>query len=158
MAARNTSRQDAARALHSGTIHLLRALSEVDRETGLTAARLSALSVLVYGGAQTLGALARAEGVAGPTMTRIVDGLVTAKLVVRQPHPTDGRAVQLAATEPGTALMHSAANRRLQLLVSALGDLPARDQARVLAAASCLDPLASAVRQRARPRAERRSR
>ena len=65
----------------------------MDRLAGLTPARLSALSVIVFGGPQSLGALAAAEGVAGPTMTRIVDGLVAAGLAERRPDPgTDGRS------------------------------------------------------------------
>ncbi len=82
-----------ASALNSGAIHVLRGLRVVDRLAGLTPQRLSALSVLVFGGPCSLGALASAEGVAGPTMTRIVDGLIDAGLAERQPHPSDGRAV-----------------------------------------------------------------
>ena len=66
---------DTARLLNSAAIHLLRNLRVVDKESGLTPARLSALSVLVFGGSMPLGRLARIEGVTSPTMTRIVDGL-----------------------------------------------------------------------------------
>ena len=65
-------------------------LRVVDREAGLTPARLSALSVLVFGGPCTLGRLARTEDVAGPTMTRIVDGLELG-LARREPHPDNAR-------------------------------------------------------------------
>ena len=66
---------DAARELNSAAIHLLRGLKAVDRRSGLTPARLSALSVLVFVGAMPVGRLAEIEDVASPTMTRIVDGL-----------------------------------------------------------------------------------
>lgn len=56
----------AASALNSGAIHLLRSLAAVDRLAGLPRARLSALSVLVFGGQKTLGELAAAEGIASP--------------------------------------------------------------------------------------------
>jgi len=61
--------------LHSAAIHLLRQLRKEDDTSGLSAPRLSALSVVVFGGPLTLGALARAEQVRPPTMTRIGTGL-----------------------------------------------------------------------------------
>ena len=61
--------------LHSAAIHLLRTLRKEDDSSGLSAPRLSALSVVVFGGPLTLGQLARAEQVRPPTMTRIVTGL-----------------------------------------------------------------------------------
>ena len=47
--------------LHSTAIHLLRRLRVEDDASGLTAPRLSALSVIVFGGPLTLGELAAAE-------------------------------------------------------------------------------------------------
>src|SRR5918992_1439308 len=78
--------------LHSAAIHLLRRLRRVDVASGLTAPRLSALSVVVFSGPLTLGALAAAEQVQPPTMTRIVGALEAAGLVQREPKPGDGRA------------------------------------------------------------------
>jgi DNA-binding MarR family transcriptional regulator len=135
-----------ASALNSGAIHLLRSLAAVDRRSGLPRARLSALSVLVFGGSRTLGELAAAEGVAGPTMTRIVDGLIAEHLAERLPHPTDGRAVLIAATAAGETLMRGAQRRRIDALAAAIAGLPP-DQWLILAAAGpLLDELAAAVR------------
>ena len=61
--------------LHSAAIHLLRRVRKQDAATGEGPARLSALSVLVFGGPMTLGQLAAAEQVKPPTMSRIVTGL-----------------------------------------------------------------------------------
>src|SRR6476661_10655355 len=77
--------------LHSAAIHLLRRLRREDDASGLSAPRLSALSVVVFGGPLTLGALAAAEQVRPPTMTRIVSALEAAGLVQREPGPRDGR-------------------------------------------------------------------
>ena len=148
MALRNANLATAA-ALNSGAIHLLRNLAPVDAEAGLTPARLSALSVLVFGGPRTLGALAAAEGVAGPTMTRIVDGLIGGGLAERRPHPTDGRAVYLAATSDGEALMRAAQRRRLDAIAAALAALPVPDRRRLAVAAGALDQLAVALREQA---------
>jgi DNA-binding MarR family transcriptional regulator len=135
-----------ASALNSGAIHLLRGLAAVDRQSGLPRARLSALSVLVFGGSRTLGELAVAEGVAGPTMTRIADGLIAEHLAERLPHPTDGRAVVIAATAAGGALMRAAQRRRIDALVAALAGLPLDQQLVLASAGPLLDELAASVR------------
>ena len=64
-----------ADGLHSAAIHLLRRVRKQDIASGEGPARLSALSVLVFGGPKTLGELAAAEQVKPPTMSRIVAGL-----------------------------------------------------------------------------------
>jgi len=139
--------EDTATQLNSGAIHLLRAMRRVDRETGLPPGQLSALSVLVFGGPLTLGALAGVEDVAGPTMTRIVDGLVARGLAERQP-AADRRAVRVAATPAGHELMAGGRRRRVEVLTEALGALPAADRRRLRAAAPLLDRLAAEVRTR----------
>jgi len=140
-----------ASALNSGAIHLLRSLAAVDRMAGLTPARLSALSVLVFGGPQSLGALAAAERVAGPTMTRIVDGLAAGGLAERRPDPADGRAVVIAATAAGDGLMRAAAGRRIAAIATAIEGLSARDRRRLAAASGLLDELARTIRDGTRP-------
>jgi hypothetical protein len=75
---RESAQDDAERTadrLHSAAIHLLRRLRREDAKSGLSAPRLSALSVLVFGGPLTLGELANAEQVRPPTMTRLVTAL-----------------------------------------------------------------------------------
>jgi DNA-binding MarR family transcriptional regulator len=136
-----------ASALNSGAIHLLRSLAAVDRLAGLTPARLSALSVIVFGGPRPLGELAAAERVAGPTMTRIVDGLVAGGLAERRPDPRDGRAALIAATPAGDALMRAAAGRRISAIADAIGELPAADRRRLVASAGLLDRLATTIRE-----------
>jgi DNA-binding MarR family transcriptional regulator len=138
--------EQVASALNSGAIHLLRSLAAIDKLSGLTPARLSALSVLVFAGPHSLGALAATERVAGPTMTRIVDGLAGSGLAERQPDPADGRAVLIAATAAGDNLMRAAAARRISAISMAIQSLPAADQGRIAAAAGLLDQVASAVR------------
>jgi hypothetical protein len=59
--------------LHSAAIHLLRRLRVEDEALGISAPRLSALSVLVFAGPRRVGELAEAEQVEPPT--RLVDGM-----------------------------------------------------------------------------------
>jgi DNA-binding MarR family transcriptional regulator len=141
------SAQETARLLNSGAIHLLRGLRRVDRLTSLSPARLSALSVLVFGGPCTLGRLAAIEDVAGPTMTRIVDGLVDLGLAVRSPHPDSARSVRIEATGRGSELMREAAERRVTAIVQAFELLPQREQARLASAAPALLQLGEVVRR-----------
>lgn len=141
------ARQEIARDLNSGAIRLLRGMRNVDRESGLTPARLSALSVLVFGGPATVGRLAQAEDVASPTMTRIVDGLSALGLVERTAHPDSGRAVVVTATAAGHALMKAAARRRFDAITIAMAGLSEPDQDALRAAALPLRRLAAIIRQ-----------
>src|SRR5918999_325999 len=98
--------------LHSAAIHLLRRLRRVDATTGLSGPRLSALSVVVFGGPLTLGELAAAEQVKPPTMTRLVRALEARGLVSRETDEHDGRVVRLRATAKGRSLMAQGRARR----------------------------------------------
>lgn len=114
--------QVAAR-LHSASIRLLRLLRREDDSSGLSAPRLSALSVLVFAGPQSLAELAAAEQVRPPTMSRIVDGLLEAGLVTRDVKPGDRRSVRIAATEEGKRLLEAGRERRVRALNSRLARL-----------------------------------
>ena len=134
-----------ARELNAGAIHLLRAMGKVDAEAGLTPARLSALSVVVFGGPVPLGRLARIEGVTSPTMTRLVDALVAAGLVVRQAHPDSDRMVLVSATRAGRDLMLGAAERRADVIVDAMRGLSPAERRVMREAAPLLERLAAGV-------------
>ena len=118
---------EVADRLHSAAIHLLRRVRRVDDESGLTAARLSALSVLVFGGSATVGQLARAEQVSAPTMSRLVTALERDGLVTREPHATDGRAVVVHATAEGRLILERGHERRISELGALLDGLSQRD-------------------------------
>ena len=97
-----------ATALNSVAIHLVRRSRRADLALGVTPARLSALSVLVFGGPRTMQELADAEQVAGPTMSKLVAALVSDGLVRREPDASDRRAVRLSATAAGRRLIERA--------------------------------------------------
>jgi DNA-binding MarR family transcriptional regulator len=115
--------EEVADRLHSAAIHLLRQAAEEDRGAGLSRARLSALSVVVFRGPLTLGELAAAEGVRPATMTGIVNGLERDGLVRRRPHANDRRAIQIKATTAGRRLFERARGQRIDLIASRLDDL-----------------------------------
>lgn len=115
--------------LHSAAIHLLRHLRKEDDASGLSAPRLSALSVVVFGGPLTLGQLATAEQVKPPTMTRIVTGLEKDGLVHRKGDPQDGRLTKISATPKGRRVLAAGRARRIQLLATAVEKLRPADLA-----------------------------
>jgi DNA-binding MarR family transcriptional regulator len=138
--------REAASDLNAAAIHLLRGLRETDRHSGLTPARLSALSVVVFGGPIPLGRLARIEGVASPTMTRIVDGLCKLGFVSRSGHPDSARLVMLTPTDAGASLMAAAAERRFEVITAALQGLTESERADLLRVAPSFRKLAGLVR------------
>jgi DNA-binding MarR family transcriptional regulator len=112
--------EDLADRLHSTAIHLLRQVCAENAATGIAPARLSALSVLVFGGAMSLNDLARAEQVRPPTMSRIVDALEAEGLARRTVNPQDRRAIVIEATEKGTAILWRGRKRRVKFLAKRL--------------------------------------
>ena len=115
--------------LHSVAIHLLRQVRREDEASGLSAARLSALSVVVFAGPLSVGELARAEQVRSPTMSRVVADLETLGLVRRMPSATDGRAVAVTATAKGRRVLQAGRRRRVASLAARLEGLPKGDLA-----------------------------
>ena len=127
--------------LHSAAIHILRRVRREDAGMGLSAPRASALSVVVFGGPITLGALAGAEQVRPPTMTHLVRALEALGLVTRVADPEDGRIVRIAATRRGRTLLAAGRARRVSVLSRQLRTLSKRDLATLARAAELLDVL-----------------
>ena len=109
--------------LHSAAIHLLRRVRKQDVATGEGPARLSALSVLVFGGPKTLGELAAAEQVKPPTMSRIVAGLAKSRLIDIEVDPADARRMRIRATAKGKSILQKGRERRIADLASQLNRL-----------------------------------
>ncbi len=130
---------EAADRFHSAAIHALRRVRREDPATGLSAARLSALSVLVYGGPRTLGELAAAEQVRPATMTRIAHSLVEEGYAQREADPADGRVVRLRATPKGRRVMQKGRERRVTNLARLLGRLSPEEVGQVREAAELVE-------------------
>jgi DNA-binding MarR family transcriptional regulator len=135
------SRHEIADLLHSASIHLLRRAGEEDARSGIGAARLSALSVLVFRGPLTVGQLAAAEGVRSPTMSRIVRGLEQAGLARRRRDLGDRRATLVEATSEGERVLQEARARRIERISAALGELDAAELEGVGRAAESVERL-----------------
>jgi DNA-binding MarR family transcriptional regulator len=116
--------------LHSAAIHLLRRVRRQDAALGEGPARLSALSVLVFGGPTTLGGLASAQ-VKPPTMSRIVAGLVRSRLVEVTPDATDARRMNIRATAKGKRLLLEGRRLRVESFAAQLERLTSADIAKL---------------------------
>jgi DNA-binding MarR family transcriptional regulator len=134
----------AADRLHSAAIHLLRRVRQQDINSGVGPAQLSALSVLVFAGPKTLGALAAAEQVKPPTMSRIVAGLKRRRLVEVTRDPRDTRRTHIRSTPKGTRLLQQARLRRIESLAGILTILTSGDLAKLNQAVEILQALLDA--------------
>jgi DNA-binding MarR family transcriptional regulator len=135
---------DLADRLHSAAIHLLRRLRREDDASGLPAPQLSAMSVIVFGGPITLGALASAEQVRPPTITKLVASLEEQGLVERETDAEDRRVVRVKATARGTRLLYDGRRRRVASLAASLRELPAGDRATLAKAIPILEKVGRA--------------
>jgi DNA-binding MarR family transcriptional regulator len=118
-----SNRREAADRIHSAAIHLLRRVREVDTKAmGLSPARASALSVLVFGGARSLTELAEAERVTPATMSRLVSGLERSGLARRYPDVNDARAIRIESTPKARRILERGRASRLDLLQRLLSE------------------------------------
>ena len=128
-----------AARVHSAALHLLRRLAQEDRATGVSAPRLSALSVLVFDGPRTIGALANVEGVTPPTMTRLVAAMAADGLVERLEDPADRRVVRVQASAAGRAVLLGGRDRRIATLAAMVKPLTPKERRRLDAAAATIE-------------------
>lgn len=149
-----TPREPEARAealadqLHSAAIHLLRQLRKEDDASGLSAPRLSALSVIVFGGPLTLGQLAAAEQVKPPTMTRIVTGLEKDRLVRRIGDPRDRRLTRIQATIKGQKVLAAGRARRVEKLAAVVRGLRGNELGELTRGVHLLQEIIGSMRSR----------
>lgn len=128
-----------AARLHATAIRLLRRVRRTDTRMGLSPARASALSVLVFGGPCTIGELAEVEQVRPPTMTRLVTGLEADGWVARSADPRDGRAVIVRATAKGRRVLERGRRLRVDQIEAMLSGLSRSESAMLAEAVTVLE-------------------
>ncbi|HET6481505.1 MAG TPA: MarR family transcriptional regulator [Actinoplanes sp.] len=133
-----------AKTLREAIQRLNRRVRQARPVGDLTFSQLSALTSLQLAGALTPRELADVERVQPPTMTKIVGKLEERGLVVRTPHPTDGRQVILSATEHGQAVHAQFEKARNEWLASQLGSLTPGERETLAQASAILQKLARA--------------
>lgn len=106
---------------------------------GISPARASALSVLVFGGARSLRELAEAEQVTPATMSKLVTALEREGLVRRYPDVNDARAIRIESTAKARRILERGRARRLDVLESLLADANLSEVEAVREAAGVLE-------------------
>jgi DNA-binding MarR family transcriptional regulator len=131
-------RHETANALHSAALRLLRRARTADTTMDLDGPRASALSVLVFGGPMPIGALAAAEQVSAPAITKTVTRLEAAGLVERVRSATDRRVVLVRATPKGRALLERGRASRVRVVAHLLEGLSEADRRTLRRAAAVI--------------------
>jgi DNA-binding MarR family transcriptional regulator len=113
---------------------------------GITPSQLSALATIVVNGRVTLSGLAEAERVQPPSITRVVDVLVSEGFATRTQSVEDRRVAWVAPTAEGRALVDAVRRERDAYLAQRLRTLSAEDQAVLARAAVLLEQLTEGPR------------
>jgi DNA-binding MarR family transcriptional regulator len=132
--------RDVADRLHSAAIHLLRRARRTDPLTGVSAAQLSALSVLM-GGPKTLGELAAAEQVRPPTMSRLVSEMERGGVARKVPDRDDARVIRVHATPKGLRALMRGRAMRIEAIEGLLGGLDSDGLATLARAVGAIETL-----------------
>ncbi|WP_439031963.1 MarR family winged helix-turn-helix transcriptional regulator [Gordonia terrae] len=85
--------------------------------------QLSALNTLHHEGPMTPGALAAAERVRPPSMTRVIASLSDLGMIKREPHPTDGRQAIVTLSPEGVEVVTEELAARKAWLSDRLAEL-----------------------------------
>lgn len=132
-----------AQALAAAVVRLNRRLRK-ERRSDLTPNQAAVLGALRRLGSMTPGALAEAEQVRPPTMTRIVNCLADMGYVTRSPHPTDGRQVIVEISDDGEEWLAAERKRRDAWLGKRLRELEPSEREVLREAVVILERLATA--------------
>ncbi|WP_245549776.1 MarR family transcriptional regulator [Gordonia effusa] len=99
------------------------------RTSGLVSlTQLSALATLYQEGPMSPGALAAAERVQPPSMTRVIASLADLGMVERQPHPSDGRQAIVNVSPDGVEVVAAEFAARKEWLSDRLNELTPDDR------------------------------
>jgi DNA-binding MarR family transcriptional regulator len=131
--------QQMASRLDSVSAKLVRIVRRDQGSDLISPPRLSALAAIVRAGPLSLTALAAAEQVRAPTMSRVVEELVQEGLVIRETPPTDRRSVRISATEAGKSLLERAGKQRVGALTRRLETLAESEKRALLRAVELLE-------------------
>lgn len=132
--------EEMAARLRLSATRLHRALR---RESGvlLSPSQMSALAAIDTHGPITLGALAEHEGVAPPSITKVIAVLEDDGYVARTPDPNDRRVNFVATTAKGTELVAESRRRKTAWLTGRLRELTADQRQRLADALDVIDEL-----------------
>ena len=121
---------------------LLRRMRAAAASDELSLTESAVLARLANDGPATTADLARAESMKPQSMGTTIAALEEMGLVKRQPHPTDGRQMNIELTAKGSAVRKSAKDAKRTWLAQAIAQLDKREQATLFAAGEIVKRLA----------------
>lgn len=135
-----TSAAQLAGLVRLAVLRLNRTLRANPADAVVTPAARAALGTLGTHGAMSPGELARRENVRPPAISPVLASLERQGLVVRRPHPTDGRQSVIELSPAGAALVEEIRDREAWL-ASRIRELSERDRHTLLRALTIVDRL-----------------
>jgi DNA-binding MarR family transcriptional regulator len=136
------------KALDTPEIEFAHAVGQLVRRVRAAAAshelswtEASVMARLAKDGAATTADLARAESMRPQSMGAAIAGLEERGLVQRQPHPTDGRQVNIVLTAKGAAVRKSARDAKQTWLAQAIAQLDKQERETLFAAGEIIKRL-----------------
>jgi DNA-binding MarR family transcriptional regulator len=120
-----------ASAFRIAVMRLSRRLRSERSDETLGLSQLSALSTLIRNGPLSPTSLAELERIQPPSMTRVITALEDRGLLVRAPHPTDGRQSIIAITDAGRAIVVEDRRRRAAWLAQRFATLTPEEQEQI---------------------------
>jgi DNA-binding MarR family transcriptional regulator len=132
--------EEVAQRFRGSLMRLTRTLRQHDGDD-LSPTLTSALFTIAREGPLTSGEIARRERMKKPSVTAVVDRLVTLGLAERRPDASDGRVVWVAITESGRRRVDARRARRTAWLASRLERLDPTDLTVIVRAAEIIDDL-----------------
>lgn len=114
-----------------------------ERQSDLTPTQLSVLGSIRQIGPATPSAIAAHERVQPPSITRTLSCLADEQMIVRSPHPDDGRQVLISVSDQGEAVLVEERERRDLWLSHRLDELTDTERRTLKEAAALLERLAA---------------
>ncbi|MFC4334751.1 MarR family winged helix-turn-helix transcriptional regulator [Salininema proteolyticum] len=137
----NDNRDSLASQLRVISVDFYRMLRRLTPNHHLTLSQGLTLRLLVKRGPQRLSELAAAESVSLPSMNSIVGRLEREGLAVKEPDPSDRRAVRISVTDEGRRYYDDLADIRHRFLKERLGELTEGEIAALEAALPAFEKL-----------------
>jgi DNA-binding MarR family transcriptional regulator len=138
--AAQTSAAQLAGLVRLAVLRLNRTLRANPADAVVTPAARAALGTVARHGPMSPGELARRENVRPPAISAVLASLERQQLIVRRPHPTDGRQSVVELTPAGAALVEEIRDREAWL-ASRIRELSERDRHTLLRALTIVEKL-----------------
>ena len=116
-----------------------------NRGSDLSVPQFRSLAYLNHNEGTSLSDVAEHIGLSLPSASKLIDGLVNRKLVLRKPSEDDRRRIMLSLTQEGQTTLQSAVQATETYLTRVLAALPENECAEVLHAMQILRPLFASV-------------